>query len=72
MNKLFAIWNSNYRHLFRGNIMVVICMGRPLDVISINHFAQLNVIPASAPYSDSREKGMTKGKIVRVLTSGSG
>jgi hypothetical protein len=52
--------------------MVVICMGRPLDVISINHFAQLNVIPASAPYSDSREKGMTKGKIVRVLTSGSG
>jgi hypothetical protein len=44
-----------------------------MDIININHFAQLDVIPVPSPCSGSRKTSMTKGEErARVLTSGSG
>jgi hypothetical protein len=66
MMKLLVVWNSNYTYLFGVMLWLCICKGRPMDIININHFAQLDVIPVPSPCSGSRKKSMTKGTNARV------
>lgn len=67
MNKPVVIWDCNYRCLCSVMLWLLICIERPLDIININHFAQLNVIPVAAPCSGSRKMSMTKGKSALAL-----